>query len=223
MSETIMAPDSLSPGQIYNSGYGELSITSKIGRGKSGYSYLARCGAEQVVLKLMHDEPCPYYHFDKPKVEMELAAYQRLTALALPVPELLSYDSQRGELIKRYIPGSVAGQVIADGLLQESVLAQLWQIGDTLRQAQLNADYFPANFVINRSKLYYIDYETNPYNSDWDLRHWGIYYWANQRGWQRYLLNGDPYALNAEPDRGQPYREPFETLVADWQRRFSCA
>jgi hypothetical protein len=46
-----------------------------------------------------------------------------------------------------------------------------------LYAAGLNIDYFPTNFVVREEKLYYIDFECNPYEQQWDFQHWGSRYW----------------------------------------------
>ena len=43
--------------------------------------------------------------------------------------------------------------------------------------AGLNIDYYPTNFVPRAGVLYYIDYECNAYEEQWDFVHWGAQYW----------------------------------------------
>ena len=45
--------------------------------------------------------------------------------------------------------------------------------------AGLNIDYFPTNFILWGGVLYYVDYECNPYDAQWDFSHWGSRYWAD--------------------------------------------
>lgn len=209
----------LNAGDWFDTPLGKVQIRDALGKGKSGYSYLVRLGARQLVLKGMHDEPVPYYQFQDNKVVLEFTAYQRLKQLRLPIPELLHYDAEAGYLLKEYIPGQVAHEVIADGQLQEEVISQLIALARRAQQAGINLDYFPSNFVIDGHRLCYVDYEINPYQPQWDLRHWGIYYWANTAGWRDYLTSGDPHALNADPDQGQPHREKLQPVVDDWWQR----
>ena len=61
---------------IISTNIGELKIVEFLGRGKSGYSYLAEFGNQKLVFKLMHNEENPYYKFDKNKVELELKSYE---------------------------------------------------------------------------------------------------------------------------------------------------
>lgn len=41
----------------------EYEVFRLLGKGKGGYSYLARRGGRQVVVKQIHHEPCDYYQF----------------------------------------------------------------------------------------------------------------------------------------------------------------
>lgn len=69
---------------------GNLEITQFLGKGKSGYSYLAQCTEHQYVVKLMHYEPCAYYSFgDANKVELEISAYRDLERSGIQIPKLL--------------------------------------------------------------------------------------------------------------------------------------
>ncbi len=57
-------------GKIYH-------IRRLLGHGKGGYSWLADCDGQQVVVKQIHHEPCDYYTFDN-KIEAERRDYERL-------------------------------------------------------------------------------------------------------------------------------------------------
>ena len=50
----------------------------------------------------------------------------------------------------------------------------------TLYPAGLNIDYYPTNFVIVDGKLYYVDYECDPYDETWDFEHRALPFWAPQ-------------------------------------------
>ena len=51
---------------------GQVTLLRKIGKGKSGYSFLAGLNDQLVVFKRMHNEPCPYYTFSDNKVQLEV-------------------------------------------------------------------------------------------------------------------------------------------------------
>ena len=63
-----------------------LTVVRRLGKGKSGHSWLAEDDRSKFVLKIMHEEPCAYYKFGD-KLEAELRAYARLSAL-MPLPRI---------------------------------------------------------------------------------------------------------------------------------------
>ena len=68
----------------------EYIIISLLGKGKGGYSYLAKCDNVFVVLKKIHHEPCSYYNFGN-KIESEYNDYNRLKNL-INLPNI-TFDS----------------------------------------------------------------------------------------------------------------------------------
>ncbi|MFM2400287.1 MAG: hypothetical protein RL341_2444 [Pseudomonadota bacterium] len=210
------------PGQLepVSTDLGEAKLLRLLGKGKSGYSYLAALGAEKVVLKQMHDEPCAYYSFGDNKVRLEVNAYHQLTAAGLALPRLLSFDELRGFLIKEYVDGDVADRWAATAAELELAVKQLFDIAHRLQDRGLNIDYFPANFVINDGGVHYIDYEMNPYQAQWSLDFWGIYYWANRNGMRLYSQSHDWRHINDSEHSGIPIKAPFETQVAQWRHRY---
>ncbi len=102
---------------------GNLRLLKLLGRGKSGYSYLAQQGENQYVVKLMHYEPCAYYSFgDANKVELEVAAYEKLKEVGIKVPTLLEVNVEGNFLVKEYIDGHLVTDLVVDGSLQKCVL-----------------------------------------------------------------------------------------------------
>ncbi|WP_051333554.1 hypothetical protein [Aliagarivorans marinus] len=204
-----------------NSRIGVFTLTELLGRGKSAYSYLAEGPEGQVVVKLMHHEPCPYYDFgDNNKVDLEVAAYQRLQQLGIAVPELLIHDREHGYLIKTFLDGPTVTELVIAQALDEACVAQVFAMANSLQSAGLNIDYFPDNFVWLQGRLFYVDYEHNPYDSHWDLRNWGLYYWANSEGMKRFKQNGQVDAINIAIDSGEPIKAPFEVQVAAWASKY---
>lgn len=200
---------------------GTISLTRFLGRGKSGYSYLGILNKQKYAVKLMHNEPCSYYSFGETnKVEHEINSYRILESIGLTLPKLKTYDVEKGFLVKEYIGGILATTIIANGEAKK-IIEQLYQMSLITRNAGINIDYFPANFVVQDFVLYYIDYEHNQYSPQWDLANWGIYYWANSEGMRQYLRTGDISALNESMDSGIPIKEPLESIVAEWNTRFN--
>ena len=65
----------------------EYQIIKLLGKGKGGYSYLAKREKKQVVLKQIHHEPCDYYVFGN-KIEAEQRDYERLQAAGIRMPQM---------------------------------------------------------------------------------------------------------------------------------------
>ena len=155
----------------------QYAVARLLGKGKGGYSYLVTDGAQQYVLKQIHHEPCEYYTFGN-KLQAELRDYEILRQLRLPMPELLAVDLSHERLLKTYLPGPTAAELLKNGRLDPDWLTQLRAMCRLLYPAGLNIDYYPTNFVPNDGTLYYIDYECNPYAPQWDFEHWGTQYWT---------------------------------------------
>jgi TP53 regulating kinase and related kinases len=199
---------------------GEVRLLRLLGKGKSGYSYLAAMGDERVVLKQMHDEPCAYYTFGDNKVRLEVQAYDRLSRAGLSLPKLLTFDEQRGFLIKEFVDGCVADRWEAKSVDLDNAVSQLFGIAHRMQDHGLNIDYFPANFVVNAGRVRYIDYEVNEYQEQWSLESWGIYYWANRDGMRLYAESHDWRHINESEHSGIPIKAPFAAQVAAWRQRY---
>lgn len=196
---------------------GVLEIVKFLGKGKSGYSYLAQSDKLQYVVKLMHYEPCAYYSFgDANKAALELSAYKKLQSAGVKIPQLLDVNIEKNFLIKEYIEGDLVTDLIINHSLPDSCVAQVCSISVTLKSLGLNIDYFPDNFVLSKGILYYIDYEHNPYDARWDLANWGLYYWANSTGMKAYRETSDPEKINQCASSGIPIKEPFIEIVNSW-------
>ena len=147
-----------------------------LGKGKGGYSYLVTDGQMQYVLKQIHHEPCDYYQFGD-KLASELRDYHRLLDLDIPMPRLLAVDHAQERILKEYIDGPTIAEIVQQGEMLPTYLAQIESMCSKLYDAGLNIDYYPTNFVVQNGMLYYIDYECNTYMAQWDFEHWGKQYW----------------------------------------------
>ncbi len=154
-----------------------FAVSGLLGHGKGGYSYLVTDGTEAYVLKQIHHEPCDYYQFGD-KLEAELGAYRHLSALGLPMPRLLDVDKAQERILKEYIPGDTIDQLVQQNRMEADYIRQMEDMCRILYAAGTNIDYFPTNFVVREGKLYYVDYECNPYMEQWDFSHWGVKYWS---------------------------------------------
>lgn len=152
------------------------TVIRLLGKGKGGYSYLVTDGAEEYVLKQIHHEPCDYYQFGD-KLASELRDYERLKALGIPLPALLEVDEKQERILKEYIAGDTVDRLVKEDRMEEGYFRQMEDMCRVLYAAGLNIDYFPTNFVVREGKLYYIDFECNEYQSQWDFENWGNKYW----------------------------------------------
>lgn len=206
--------------KLYETSLGDLFIKKELGRGKSGYSYLATLGKYKFVLKIMHNEPCPYYQFGDNKVLLEMNAYQQLRHSGIKVPELLDYNPARKYIVKEYIDGTVASDIIARDKVSDSIFEQLFKMFHLAKNKNINIDYFPSNFVWQGNHLFYIDYECNPYMGEWDLLNWGIYYWINNDGFKKYLSTGDILYINESLESGIPIKNQLYKRVEELKCKF---
>jgi len=164
-----------------------------LGKGKGGYSYLVDDGGTRRVLKQIHHERCDYYQFGD-KLAAELRDYERLTALGLPLPELLEVDRAQERLLKAFIDGPTACELVEQDRMTPALVEQVRQMCRILYPAGLNIDYFPTNFVLSAGKLWYIDYECNEYMEQWDFEHWGVKYWSKTPEFLAYMAGREEKA-----------------------------
>ena len=155
----------------------EFAVKKLLGRGKGGYSWLVTDGQTEYVLKQIHHEPCDYYQFGD-KLQSELHDYEKLIRLHIPMPKLLAADREQERLLKEYIPGETIYDLVRQDRMEADFFRQMEQMCEKLYPANTNIDYFPTNFVVNGGRLFYVDYECNPYEQKWDFEHWGITYWS---------------------------------------------
>lgn len=158
-------------------------VLALLGHGKGGYSYLVTLEGRKYVLKQIHHEPCDYYQFGD-KLQSELRDYETLRALGLPLPELYEVDHAGERLLKEYIQGPTIADLVEQGELEPSYFGQIEEMCRLVYSAGLNIDYYPTNFVVQDGKLYYIDYECNPYADQWNFENWGAQYW-HPEAWQK--------------------------------------
>lgn len=159
-----------------NVGESVFDVIQLLGRGKGGYSYLVTDGKREYVLKQIHHEPCDYYRFGD-KLASELSDYRHLQEIGIPMPRLLAVDHSAERILKEYIPGDTVYTMVREDRMEEDFFRQMEKMCSLLYAANTNIDYFPTNFVVCDGKLYYVDYECNPYMQQWDFENWGIRYW----------------------------------------------
>ena len=157
-----------------------------LGHGKGGYSYLAEKDGKEAVLKQIHHEPCDYYSFGN-KIEAERRDYERLRQAGIRIPEMIAVDVKTERIVKAYIPGETVFELVRSGKTAEPYLAQVRKMAAQAKEASLNIDYFPTNFVVCDGMLWYIDYECNDYTEEWNFENWGVRYWSRTPEFEEYL------------------------------------
>lgn len=155
----------------------EYSIVKLLGHGKGGYSYLAERDEMYYVLKQIHHEPCSYYSFGN-KIEAERNDYNRLLQTGIRLPKMLDIDLENERILKEYIDGPTIYELVKNGERKDAYLMQMYEMAKTVYAFGLNIDYFPTNFIVHGEKIFYIDYECNPYMEEWNFENWGIRYWS---------------------------------------------
>lgn len=163
----------------------EYRVLRLLGKGKGGYSYLVTDGSADYVLKQIHHEPCDYYQFGD-KMASELNDYEKLTGIGIPMPKLLDADRQQERLLKEFIPGDTIYTYVKEDRMEADFFRQMEDMCRLLYPEDTNIDYFPTNFVVNGGMLYYVDYECNRYEQQWDFEHWGIKYWSKTKEFLEY-------------------------------------
>lgn len=169
----------------------KYTILKLLGKGKGGYSYLARTEQEQsdeeyVVVKQIHHEPCSYYQFGN-KMEAEINDYKRLRSIGISMPRMLDVDMENERIVKEYIEGDTVYQLVSEDRLPQICLDQVREMCCALYEAKTNIDYFPTNFILQNEILYYVDYECNDYMEEWNFENWGIRYWSKTPEFIRYV------------------------------------
>ncbi|MDD6306907.1 MAG: hypothetical protein PUA75_08235 [Clostridiales bacterium] len=164
----------------------DYEIIKLLGHGKGGYSYLATDGEKQFVLKQIHHEPCDYYQFGN-KIEAEKTDYNRLCQTGILLPEMYEVDDKEERILKEYIDGPTIYNLVLNDQMKEEYLQQIREISQQVQKKGLNIDYFPTNFVVQKGKLYYIDYECNEYMEEWNFENWGIKYWSKTKEFLDYV------------------------------------
>ena len=164
----------------------EYIVIRLLGKGKGGYSYLVDRDGQQYVLKQIHHEPCDYYQFGD-KLASEIADYEKLSTIGIPMPRLIEVDSENERLLKEYIHGDTVFEMVLEDTLPHTCVEQVQDMCALLYAAHTNIDYFHTNFVLQDGILYYIDYECNDYTEQWNYENWGIKYWSKTPEFTQYV------------------------------------
>ena len=164
----------------------EYRILKLLGHGKGGYSYLSEREGSLFVVKQIHHEPCDYYSFGN-KIEAEYNDYHRLLETGIRIPRMLDIDWEQERILKEYIDGPTVYELVKADAMEPAYLAQVREMAHAVYSAGLNIDYFPTNFIVRDTLLYYIDFECNGYMDQWNFENWGIQYWSKTPEFLDYL------------------------------------
>lgn len=162
------------------------NVIKLLGHGKGGYSYLVTDGLCEYVLKQIHHEPCEYYQFGN-KLESEMRDYKRLQEIGIPMPGMLEVDEEQERILKEYIEGNTIFDYVLRDEVKPDYVEQMKEMCIRLYASNTNIDYFPTNFVVQKERLFYIDYECNDYMEEWNFENWGIKYWSKTKEFMEYI------------------------------------
>lgn len=190
----------------------KYNIIKYLGKGKSGYSYLAQKDDKYYVIKQIHHEPCNYYSFGD-KLEAELNSYETLKNIDITMPMLIDLDKEKECIVKEYIDGPILIDLIANNTIDEEHISQIFAMCSKLYGANLNIDYFPTNFIMQNKNIYYIDYECNNYSQEWNFENWGIYFWVPSEKMKSFVNTGN-YEFIIK--NGKPITEGLEECASRW-------
>jgi predicted Ser/Thr protein kinase len=163
----------------------EYEVVKLLGKGKGGYSYLAKRDGEEYVLKQIHHEPCSYYSFGD-KIQSEINDYDRLRKIGIKMPAMIEVDKDNERILKEYIEGNTIYDLVLDDKMKSDYVDQVKAMCDLLYPANTNIDYFPTNFVVRNEEIFYIDYECNDYMEEWNFENWGVKYWSKTPEFMQY-------------------------------------
>lgn len=163
-----------------------FTIIKLLGKGKGGYSYLVSDGSKEYVVKQIHHEPCDYYKFGN-KIQSEINDYNKLNKVGIKMPIMIDCDINNETILKEYIKGDTIFNLVLNDKMKESYFDQIRTMCKLLYKAGLNIDYFPTNFIVQNSEVFYIDYECNSYMEEWNFENWGIKYWSKTGDFLQYI------------------------------------
>ena len=119
----------------------DYEIVKLLGKGKGGYSYLAKRDGKEYVLKQIHHEPCSYYQFGN-KIQSEIDDYKRLMNIGIRMPLMIDVDIENERIIKEYIPGGTIYNLVAEDKMKPCYIEQIKEMCALLYHANTNIDYF---------------------------------------------------------------------------------
>lgn len=78
--------------------------------------------------------------------------------------------------------------------MKDEYIEQVKAMCALLYPQNTNIDYFPTNFIVQKGKMYYIDYECNDYMEEWNFENWGVKYWSKTPEFLEYVSKNKSYS-----------------------------
>lgn len=156
-------------------------VVRLLGKGKGGYSYLVKGRKNFYVVKKIHHEPVSFYKFNN-KIQAEYDCYLYLRKLHIRTPKCFYIDFDQEIVFKEYVKGPTIAELLQKKKDVTKYIPQVQAMAELANKGNVNIDYYPANFVVRKGLLYYVDYETSKFDKRYTFEVWGIGYWTGKKG-----------------------------------------
>lgn len=151
-----------------------------LGKGKGGYSYLCKRYGHDYVVKQIHHEPVTCYKFND-KIQAEYDCYSYLLTLHIRMPRCIYVDFDQELVLKQFIKGPTIASLIKKKKDVSKYIPQVESMAKKANDGGVNMDYYPANFILKKGLLYYVDYETSKLDKRYTFEVWGKGYWTGKK------------------------------------------
>lgn len=191
-------------------------ISKEVYSNNRGKSYLYKNEKNKIIVRFLTEEG----------MNCELYAYERLKALGIRMPKLLEKNEKENYLIKEFIDGVNAVDYIEKGMLSEEVLLKLFAMSEKLNSDNLNANYKPYNYMIDRMDVIYINYEVIPYSEEYDFRNTGIFYWLynkeiKDKSYTEFLEGNEPFRMAYKYKTIKDKRDVIYMAYIKWKHKIT--
>jgi tRNA A-37 threonylcarbamoyl transferase component Bud32 len=191
-------------------------ISKEVYSNDRGKSYLYKNEKNKIIVRFLSEEG----------MNCELYAYERLKALGIKIPKLLDKNEKENYIVKEHVQGVSAVEYIEKGMLSEEILLKLFAMSEKLNSDNLNANYKPCNYIVDKMDVIYINYEVIPYNEKFDFRNTGIFYWIynydkKDRNYLEFLEGSKPFEMAPEYKPFKDKRDIIYMAYIKWKHRIS--
>ena len=191
-------------------------ISKEVYSNNRGKSYLYKNEKNKIIVRFLNEEG----------MNCELYAYERLKALGVRIPKLLEKNEKENYLIKEYIQGVNAVDYIEKGMLSEEIMLKLFAMSEKLNSDNLNANYKPHNYMIDKLDVVYINYEVIPYSEEFDFRNTGIFYWIydsndKDKSYLEFLEGNEPFRMAYKYKALKDKRDVIYMAYIKWKHKIN--